>query len=165
MPTSLDNLKTAFAGESQAHQKYMSFAAKAEQEGFHNVARLFKTAARAERIHADAHLKAMDGVGTTVANLEAAIAGETYEATEMYPPMLETAEAEGHKAKRMFKYATQAEAVHAELYKLALAAVASGKDLTETSFYVCPICGHIEFGQPPDTCPICGAKGTSFAQV
>jgi rubrerythrin len=165
MPTSIDNLKDAFAGESQAHQKYRSFAAKAEQDGFPNVARLFRTAAQAERIHADAHLKALEGIGTTADNLKAAIAGETYEAEQMYPPMLQAAEAEGHKARRMFKYAAQAEAVHAALYKLALEAVAGGKDLAETSFYLCPVCGHIEFGQPPESCPICGARGATFQLV
>ena len=165
MPTSIDNLKEAFAGESQAHQKYRSFAARAERDGFPNVARLFLAAAQAERIHADAHLTALDGVLSTSDNLKAAIAGETHEAQEMYPPMLEQAEAEGHKGKRMFGYALKAEAVHAELYQRALDAVLQGKDLEESGFYLCPVCGHIEFGQPPDTCPICGAKGAMFQRV
>ncbi len=165
MPTTIDNLKDAFAGESQAFQKYRAFAARAEQDGFPNVARLFRTAADAERIHAEGHLRALDGIASTAENLKQAIGGETYEFSEMYPPMLAQAEAEGHKAKRMFNYAVQAEAVHAELYKRALEAVAQGKDLDTTNFYLCPVCGHIEFGQPPETCPICGAKGTRFAQV
>jgi rubrerythrin len=165
MPTTLDNLKEAFAGESQAYQKYVNFARKAEQEGFHNIARLFRTTAEAERIHADGHLKALDGVKSTAENLKEAIGGETYEFTEMYPPMLKTAEADGHKAKRMFGYAVEAEAVHARLYALALAAVQQGKDLTEVSFYLCPVCGHIEFGNPPESCPICGAKASKFVQV
>ena len=165
MPTSIDNLKDAFAGESQAHQKYRSFAARAERDGFPNIARLFLTAAQAERIHADAHFKALDGVLSTADNLKAAIAGETYEAQEMYPPMLQQAEVEGHKARRMFAYALKAEAVHAELYQRALAAVLEGKDLEESGFYLCPVCGHIEFGQPPETCPICGAKAATFQQV
>jgi rubrerythrin len=165
MPTSVDNLKEAFAGESQAYQKYRAFAARAEQDGFPNVARLFRTAAEAERIHADGHLRALDGIRPTAENVQAAIDGETYEATKMYPPMLAQAEAEGHKARRMFGYAVQAEAVHAELYKRALEAVAAGKDLDTTSFYLCPVCGHIEFGQPPDACPICGTKGSRFVQV
>lgn len=165
MSKSIDNLKEAFAGESQAHQKYRSFAARAEKDGFPNVARLFLTAAEAERIHADGHLKALDGIGPTADNLRAAVDGETHEATEMYPPMLQQAEAEGHRARRMFKYAVQAEAIHAELYRRALEAVLGGKDLAETGFYLCPTCGHIEFGQPPETCPICGLKGTAFVQV
>ena len=165
MPTSIDNLKDAFAGESQANQKYRAFAAKAEQDGFPNIAKLFRTAAEAERIHAEGHLRALDAILSTAENLKAAVGGETYEFTEMYPPMLATAEAEGHKAKRMFNYAVQAEAVHAELYKRALEAVAQGKDLDTTDFYLCPVCGYIEFGQAPDECPICGAKGTRFGRI
>lgn len=159
------NLKEAFAGESQANRKYLAFAKKAEQEGFSNVARLFRTAAEAETIHALAHLNALDGVKTTADNLREAIAGETHEFTNMYPPMVATAQTENHKGKRMFEFALKAEAVHAKLYALALEAVAQGKDLTETSFYLCPVCGHIELGNPPAVCPICGVKGEKFVQI
>ena len=161
----IDDLKEAFAGESQANQKYRAFAARAEQDGFPNIARLFRTTAEAERIHAEGHLKALDGVGTTADNLQAAIEGETHEFTEMYPPMLQRAAEIGHKAKRMFGYAVEAEAVHAKLYALALDAVKQGKDLAETRFYLCPVCGHIEFGEPPEACPICGAKASKFVEV
>ena len=164
MPTTKENLKEAFAGESQAAQKYTVFAAKAERDGFPNVAKLFRLTAQAERIHAEGHLKALDGVGSTADNLKTAIAGETYEFTEMYPPMLEQAEADGHKAKRMFKYAVEAEQVHAKLYQMALEAVESGKDLEE-EFYLCPVCGYIEMGAPPEKCPICGVKGEKFIQI
>ncbi len=165
MATSNDNLKDAFAGESQANQKYRAFALKAEQEGFKNIARLFRTAAEAERIHAEAHLRALDGIMTTAENLKAAVGGETYEFTEMYPPMLAQAEAEGHKAKRMFGYALKAEEVHAKLYRCALEAVLQGRDMQESNFYLCPVCGHIEMGAPPEQCPICGTKGARFIQV
>ena len=165
MATTLDNLKEAFAGESQANRKYLAFAKKAERDGLPNIAKLFRTAAEAETIHAHGHLSAMDGVGSTVDNLKAAIEGETYEYTEMYPPMLETAEQEGHKAKRMFGWAVKAEEVHANLYKLALEAAEKGQDLTQTNFYLCPVCGHIELGEPPETCSICGTKGSKFVQV
>lgn len=160
-----EDLKEAFAGESQANQKYRAFAKKAEQDGFPNVARLFRTASEAERIHAEGHFGAMDGIGSTADNLQAAIDGETHEYTKMYPPMIAQAEAEGHRAKRMFSYAAKAEEVHARLYNLALEAVRRGEDLTESSFYLCPVCGHIEFGSPPDSCPICGAKAARFVQV
>ena len=165
MPTTLENLKDAFAGESQANRKYLAFAKQAEQDGLPHIGRLFRTAAEAETIHAHGHLRAMDGVGTTVQNLEAAVAGETYEHTEMYPPMLEQAEAENHKAKRMFGYALKAEAVHAKLYAMALEAAKRGVDLEETDFYLCPVCGHIELGKPSEPCPICGAKPEKFAVV
>lgn len=165
MPTTDTNLKEAFAGESQANRKYLAFAKKAEQEGFVNVARLFRTAAEAETIHALAHLNALDGVKSTAQNLRDAVEGETYEASRMYPPMVEQAVAENHKAKRMFDYAAKAEDIHARLYKLALAAVEQGKDLSETNFYLCPVCGHIEMGNPPANCPICGVKADKFVQI
>ena len=165
MKNTTENLKEAFAGESQASQKYLAFSRKAEKEGFRNVAALFRTAAEAERIHAEGHLGALDGVGSTAQNLDAAIKGEIYEFTQMYPPMLQQAQAEGHKAKRMFEYATKAEAVHARLYQLALEAVQKGQDLPDTAIYLCPVCGDIEFGKPPEACPICKAKGSSYIQV
>lgn len=164
MATTQENLKESFAGESQASQKYQAFAKKAEREGFPNVAKLFRTASAAEMIHAEGHLRAMDGIGSTAENLQAAIDGETFEFTEMYPPMIEQAETEGHKAQRMFKYASEAEAVHAKIYKMALEAIQKGEDFAE-AFYLCPVCGHIELGTPPESCPICGAKGEKFVQV
>jgi rubrerythrin len=165
MPTTVENLKNAFAGESQAFQKYTAFAEKAERDGLKNIARLFRTTAQAERIHASGHLQAMEGVSSTAENLKSAIAGETYEFTEMYPPMLNQAEADNHKAKRMFKYAVEAEAVHAKLYTLALEAALKGQDLTMTDFYLCPVCGYIELGKAPEECPVCGAKGSKFVQI
>jgi rubrerythrin len=159
------NLKEAFAGESQANQKYRAFADKADKDGFPNVARLFRTTAEAERIHAAGHLGALGGIGGTAENLQAAIAGETYEYTEMYPPMLATAEAEGHRAKRMFGFAVQAEAVHAKLYRMALEAVERGEDLSQAKVYLCPVCGHIELGEPPESCPICSVKAEKYVEV
>ena len=165
MANTEQNLKDAFAGESQANRKYLAFAKKAEADGFPNIARLFRTTAEAETIHAHGHLEALGGIGTTAANLQAAIGGETYEYKEMYPPMVSQAVVDKHVAKRMFGYAVRAEEVHAKLYKLALDAVKQGKDLAETRFYLCPTCGHIEFGQPPASCPICGALEDEFVQV
>ncbi len=164
MATTQENIKEAFAGESQASQMYRAFAKKAERDGFPNVAKLFRTASAAEQIHAEGHFKAMDGVSSTADNLQAAIDGETYEFTTMYPPMIEQAEADGHKAKRMFKFASSAEAVHAKIYKMALEAIQNGEDFAE-EFYLCPVCGHIELGAPPQNCPICGASGKVFSQV
>ncbi len=165
MPTTIDNLKDAFAGESQANQKYRAFAKKAEQDGFPNVARLFRTAAEAERIHAEGHLKSLEGIGSTADNLQTAISGETHEYQEMYPPMLDQAKIDDHKAKRMFGYALEAEAIHAKLYALALEAVKQGRDLTEVEFYLCPVCGNIEIGKPTEPCKVCGAKADKFFLV
>ncbi len=155
----------AFAGESQANRKYLAFAQKAERDGMPNIARLFRTTAEAETIHAHGHLRALGEIGSTADNLQAAIDGETFEFTKMYPPMLEQAVADNHPAKLMFGFAVQAEEVHAKLYTLAMEAARRGEDLQETSFYLCPICGHIELGAPPDACPICRAKKEKFVQV
>ena len=165
MPSTQENLATAFAGESQANRKYLAFAKQAEKEGFAQIAKLFRAAAEAETIHAHAHLANMGGVGTTVQNLEAAVAGETYEFTEMYPPMVEQAAAEGHRAKKMLDFANRAEKVHAGLFRQALEALRSGKDLSQMDVYLCPFCGDVEFGVPPEKCPICGAPAAKYQKV
>ena len=165
MPTTNENLATAFAGESQANRKYLAFARQAEKEGLPQIARLFRAAAEAETIHALGHFGNLGGVGSTLQNLEVAVAGETYEYTEMYPPMLAQAEAEGHKARHMFAYANQAERVHAKLFSEALAAMKSGQDLSTMDVYLCPVCGDVEFGTPPDRCPICGAPASKYQKI
>lgn len=165
MATTNENLSNAFAGESQAFQKYSAFAKKAEKEGFANIAKLFQTTAQAEKIHAEGHLKALDMIASTADNLQAAINGETYEYTEMYPPMAEQATEEGHKGKTMFQYALDAEKVHAEIYTKALEAVKNGVDLEVSDFYLCPVCGYIELGQAPEKCPVCKVPGKMFAMV
>jgi rubrerythrin len=165
MPSTLDNLKTAFAGESQANRKYLAFAGKAEKEGFPQVAKIFRAAAEAETVHANGHLQSMDGVKSTLENLQSAVDGETYEFTEMYPPMLEQAQREGHKAKTMFAFALKAEKVHADFYRQALEAVKSGMDLPLGEVYYCPVCGHLEFGTPPANCPICNAPAAKYLKV
>ncbi len=165
MLTTTENLQEAFAGESQAHQKYRVFAKKAAKEGFVNIAKLFRTTAEAERIHAQGHLKALDLIASTAENLQAAINGETHEFRTMYPPMLDQAVAEGHKSKTMFKFALESETVHAQLYIKALEAVKKGVDLDVSEFYLCPVCGYIELGTAPAKCPVCGALQFVFEQV
>ncbi|MBI5069550.1 MAG: rubrerythrin family protein [Deltaproteobacteria bacterium] len=165
MPTTNENLAVAFAGESQANRKYLAFAKQAEKEGLPQIARLFRAAAEAETIHALAHFANMGGVGTTLQNLEAAVAGETYEFTEMYPPMVKQAEAEKHKGRHMLAYANAAEQVHARLFQQALAAMKGGQDLSQMDVYLCPVCGDIEFGNPPDKCPICGAPAARYQKI
>jgi rubrerythrin len=165
LPTTNENLAVAFAGESQANRKYLAYARQAEKEGFGQVAKLFRAAAEAETLHAHAHLANMGGVGTTLENLKSAVKGETYEFTEMYPPMVEQAKAEGHKAKTMLDFANRAEKVHAGLFAQALEALQAGKDLSQMEVYLCPVCGDVEFGVPPDKCPICGAPKAKYQKV
>jgi rubrerythrin len=165
MPTTVENLKTAFAGESQANRKYLAYANRADKEGYPQIAKLFRAAAEAETLHALAHLQNMGGVGSTLDNLKDAVAGETHEYTEMYPPMVAQAEAEGHRGKSMLKWANAVEKVHAELYQQALEALQAGKDLSTMEIYLCPVCGHLEVGAPPDKCPVCGLAGAKFQKT
>ena len=161
-----DNLQEAFAGESQANRKYLAFAKKADADGMKQVARLFRSAAEAETVHAHAHLRVMGGVKTTKENLQAAIEGEGHEFQAMYPGFVAEAEKEGNKPALMsFKNAMAVEEIHHNLYKEALAAVNAGKDLPETKIFVCPVCGNTVKGAAPDKCPICGVPKDKFVEV
>lgn len=160
MSKTMDNLQEAFAGESQANRKYLAFAKQADKEGLPQVAKLFRAAAAAETIHAHSHLKAMNGIGSTIENLKEAVAGETHEFKEMYPPMIEAAKAEGNKsATRTFTYANEVEKVHAELYQKALD---NPEGLEECDYYVCKVCGHTHEKEAPEKCPVCGANSRAF---
>ena len=161
-----DNLQDAFAGESQANRKYLAFAQKAEQDGFPQVAKLFRAAAEAETVHAHAHLRVMGGIQATAENLEAAIEGEGFEFQQMYPKFLEQAEAEGNKAAvYSFKNALAVEEIHHGLYSKALEAIKSGSDLPARKVYVCAICGNTVEGEAPETCPVCKAAKDKFVEV
>ena len=150
------NLQDAFAGESQANRKYLAFARQAEDEGYAQVARLFRAAAAAETIHAHNHLKGMKGVKSTKENLVAAISGESYEFQKMYPQMITDAKAEGQDyALRSFSLANEVEKVHAALYKKALESLGQN---TVADYYVCSVCGYTAEGEAPDDCPVCKAK-------
>ena len=159
-----DALREAFAGESQANRKYLAFAAKADQEGFPQAARLFRAAADAETIHAHSHLRALKGVRSTRENLEAAVAGETHEFQSMYPGMIESARTEGNKeAERSFHFANEVEKVHAALYQKLLKSL--GESGETYPYYVCPVCGYTSEREAPETCPVCGAKGKLFRKI
>ena len=163
MSQSEQNLKDAFAGESQANRKYLAFAEKADKEGYSQAARIFRAAAAAETVHAHSHLRALKGVGSTVDNLKEAVAGETYEFQSMYPPMIDTAKEEGHKAaERSFSYANEVEKVHAALYQKALDNL---ENLAEADIQVCSVCGYTCEGEAPDECPVCQAKKKAFFKV
>ena len=157
-------LKEAFAGESQANRRYLAFATKADQEGFPQVARLFRAAAEAETVHAHNHLRALNGIKSSKENLQEAIAGETHEFKKMYPEMIEGAKAEGNKAaERSFTYANEVEKIHAQLYQNLLNNLGSIKE--NYIYYVCPVCGNTVEKAAPETCPICGTKGSMFKKT
>lgn len=166
MAESQDNLKEAFAGESQANQKYMAFAQKADEEGHSQVARLFRAAAAAETVHAQNHAQVMGIVGGTVDNLKAAAEGEAEEFEEMYPGFIEKAQAEGNEdAEATFDYANQVEQIHHDLYTTAISALESGEELPEKKMFVCRGCGNTVEGEAPDECPICGSPKSWFMAI
>lgn len=158
-----ENLLEAFAGESQANRKYLAFSQQAEKEGYPQAAKLFRAAAAAETVHAHAHLRALNGVKSTVENMKEAIGGETHEFKQMYPAMIATAQTEGNKvAERSFVFANKVEEIHAGLYKNALDNLDNLKDV---AYYVCSVCGNTVENAAPEKCPVCGAPAVKFFEV
>jgi len=158
-----ENLRTAFAGESQAHMRYLIFAQKAEEEGYPNIARLFRAISFAEQVHATNHFKALGELGVSGENLNSAISGERYEVEEMYPAYDAVARLQREReAKNSIHYALEAEKIHAAMYSQAKQAVQSGKDLQIGQIYICKVCGYTGEGDPPKRCPVCGATEEKF---
>ncbi len=164
MTKSYDDLMAAFAGESQANRKYLAFAKKADEEGYAQVARLFRAAAAAETVHALTHFRTAGEVKSTEENLQAAIEGEHYENSEMYPSFMKDAEAEGDaKALKSFTWANEAEKIHEMLYREALETL--GKPGETYDYYICPVCGYTHARTAPEKCPVCGALGSKFEKI
>ena len=161
----LEFLKNAFAGESQAHLKYAIFAEEAEKKGLKKLANLFRAVSHAEFVHAKNHFQAMKLLGDAPKNIEAALAGETFEIEEMYPVYHLTAEFQKEKdAVRSTHYALEAEKIHAEQYAKALKLAKAKKDYTASKVYICEVCGHTAEDHAPDTCPVCKAKAKAFKE-
>ncbi len=159
------NLQSAFAGESQAHMKYLIFSEIAEKEGKPNIARLFKAIAYAELIHAKNHLKVLGGINITEKNLDIAIGGENFEVEEMYPAYTQVAELQNeNEARKSVQYALEAEKIHAQMYEKAKAAVKNGEDVSLDKVYICSVCGYTMEGEAPECCPLCGAKKEMFRE-
>jgi len=159
------NLKAAFAGESQACMKYTIFADKAEREGFPEVAKLFRAIAYAERVHATNHLRVLEGIGTTAENLKEAFGGENYENVEMYPAFDVVAKLQEEKAAiRSIQYALEAEKIHEKMYCEARDKVVDGNDIEAQPVHVCPVCGHTVIGDAPDECPVCKLKKEKYVK-
>jgi rubrerythrin len=166
MTKTVDDLKAAFAGESQANRKYLAYAKKADADGYPQVAKLFRAAAAAETVHAHNHFRALDGVRTTSDNLKDAIEGENYEAVTMYPDFIKDAEAESMKrALNSFKWAWEVEKVHEGLYRKALATLEAQQPMQEVDYYVCPTCGFTHEGPLEGPCPICKTLGEKFERI
>ncbi len=164
---SIDDLKAAFAGESQANRKYLAFAKAAERDGYPNIANLFRAVAEAETIHAHNHFRVLGEINDTPANLQAAIEGEHYEVNVMYRDFIADAKAESHdKALRSFEWAMEVEKIHEGMYNDALKTAQSGADIAPTTYWVCATCGHTHTGDtPPDKCPVCGAKASGYMKI
>ena len=158
-----ENLKNAFAGESQANRRYMAFAKKAEQEGFMQVAKLLKAAGESETVHALNRLKIIGETKSTMENLGTAVSGETFEFNEMYPDYIDTAKQEGKKqAVWSFDVANKVEKIHAKLFNKAIETLKNQKPLEQVDYYVCSVCGNTVEGSPPEKCPICGSPKEKF---
>ncbi|OGO01459.1 MAG: rubrerythrin [Chloroflexi bacterium RBG_13_52_12] len=160
------NLQEAFAGESQANRKYLFFSEKADGAGNTQVARLFRAAAEAETVHARNHLRVLGEVKSDKENLGAAIGGEHYEFTTMYPDFIDQAKKEDNKAAAgSFDLANKVEQVHHRLFQAALKNLEAGKSMKEEPYYVCQVCGNTVEGEAPDRCPICGAPRSKFKKI
>jgi len=175
----LANLQAAFNGESNASAKYMAYAGKADEEGYHRVAVLFRAASKAEAIHAANHARVIRSLGaepeaqvklpeiqSTRENLEDALKGETYEQDVMYPEFLKQAALDKNDdADETFTYAREAEMEHAKLYRMALDDLEAWK-IAGAEFSVCPICGFTVEGKPSFTdCPVCGASEEQYISI
>jgi rubrerythrin len=161
-----DDLQRAFEGESCANREYLAYARKANKDGFSQIARIFRAAADSETVHAMNHLDVAGGVNSTAENLRKASEGEAEEFESMYPAFIEHAEEEGRQAARdSFDFARRVEKVHHGLYERAIEAVGNGNDMAEADLYVCQGCGNVFEGDPPDTCPICGAPRSMFKNI
>lgn len=166
MSQTTQNAQAAFAGESQANRRYLYFAEKADHEGYRQIARLFRAIAEAETVHARSHLMVLGEIRSTRENLQAAIAGEHYEYTRMYPGFIKQAEADKEEqARTSFNFANEVEKVHHRLFLSALGDMDKGQPAPLTAFFVCQGCGHTVEGVALEVCPICGAPKSMFKQV
>lgn len=161
-----ENLEDAFSGESQARNKYAFYAEKAEEEGKPGVAKLFRAASHAERVHAKNHLQALGKINSTEENLEDAAEGERYEHEEMYPEFIDEAkEDDDQEALKTFNYANEVEKKHEGFYKKAFEELRESGDLEEKDWYVCEVCGNTFEGEAPEKCPICGTTRDNFTEI
>ncbi|TSD02125.1 MAG: rubrerythrin [Parcubacteria group bacterium Athens0714_25] len=166
MSKTQENLRAAFAGESQANRKYLAFAKVAEKEGKANLAKLFRAVAEGETVHALNHLNVLGDVKDSAQNLKAAIAGETYEIEEMYPEFIsEAVEEENALAEMSFDKANEVEKKHQEIYSQALEKIEAGADIDEKKYFVCGVCGYLSENEAPEVCSVCNAPKERFSEI
>ncbi|MBN2498120.1 MAG: rubrerythrin family protein [Deltaproteobacteria bacterium] len=157
------NLHSAYVAEAKASIRLLAFAERAAGEGYPQMAHLFRAISAAERVHALAHFRHLNAVGTTEENLQRSFESETGVADAAYKDFVRVAEQEGAKgALTSFSHARDAEAYHAKLYKNAIDHLIGE---TDTSYFVCTVCGYVATGQPPETCPVCNAPAERFEAV
>ena len=160
------NLQEAFAGESQARNKYTYFASVARKEGFEQIAAIFQATADNEKEHAKLWFKELEGIGDTAANLEAAAAGENFEWTDMYEAFAKTAEEEGFTAlAKRFRMVAAIEKRHEERYRALLHNIETAAvfEKSEVKVWECRNCGHIVVGtKAPEVCPVCAHPQSYF---
>ena len=161
-----ENLKEAFAGESQANRTYLAFAKKAEKEGLPQIAKLFRAAAVAETVHALNHLEIIGKTKSTLENLKTAVSGETFEFNEMYPKFIEIAKQDDNKkAVWSFNVANKVEKIHAGLFSKAIESLNNNSERDPSDYYVCKVCGNTVEGSAPERCPICGVPKERFEKI
>lgn len=166
MTKTIEDLKVAFAGESQANRRYLAFAKKADDEGLPQIAKLFRAVAAAETVHANSLFRALDGVKSTLENLQEAVKGENYEVQTMYPEFIQEAEAESLKrAATSFRWAWEVEKLHEALYRKTLATLEAGQAPQDVDYYVCPVCGYTHEGPLEGKCPVCGTPTSRYEKI
>ena len=157
------NLFLAYVGEAKAHLRLLGYAQKADQEGYTQMAKLFRAISEAEKIHALRHLRQLKQIKSTEENLQASFESEQSVSENVYPEFIRIAEQEDNKTAVVgFSQARDAEEFHAKLYRNAIDHMIDEKT---TSYYVCDVCGFVADGRIPDECPVCGAKKEHFMQV
>lgn len=159
------NLYEAFRGECEAHMRYLIYAEQAAGQGLENTARLFRSIAFAEFVHARNHLALLEDIHNTGSNLARAAAGEQYELEEMYPAFDLVAKMhQDYDSVQSIHYAIEAEKNHSLLYGEAARSVAAGRDFADSTIYICPTCGGTAVGEKEPACSICGRRGSEFRQ-
>ncbi len=157
-------VKYAFAGESKAYVRNLAFAKQAKKDGYDQIELLFKAVAEAEKVHADEFLKYLEGeIQDTETNLQTAFENELKANTEIYPALIKEAMDAGREdLGGSFQRSRDVEERHAQLYKAAMTAMVSEKEL---EYQVCQVCGYVFDSEPPDECPICRAKKNKFKKI